>query len=58
MYEEWLGRGSGGAAGAGLIDRLLDDPADSECFRVIEVDGKQRLQLRYWLSRWRRPGPS
>jgi SAM-dependent methyltransferase len=57
-YEEWLGRGSGGAAAAAVIDGLLADPPDCECFRVVEVDGGRRLQLRYWLSRWRRPGQS
>jgi SAM-dependent methyltransferase len=55
-YEEWLGRGSGGDAAAAVIDGLLADPPDSECFRVVEVDGSRRLLLRYWLSRWRRPG--
>ena len=57
-YEEWLGRGSRGAAAAPLIDRLLAEPAGSECFRVVEEDGGRRLRLRYWLSRWRRPGQS
>jgi SAM-dependent methyltransferase len=58
-YEEWLGRGSGGAAAAPLIDRLLaDPPPGTECFQVAEEDGSRRLRLRYWLSRWRRPGQS
>lgn len=57
-YDEWLGRGSGGAAAAPLIDRLLAEPAGSECFRVVEEAGGRRLLLRYLLSRWRRPGQS
>lgn len=57
-YEEWLGWGSGGAGAEALIERLLARPAGSECFRVLEADGGRRLQLRYWLSRWRRPGQS
>jgi SAM-dependent methyltransferase len=58
-YDEWLGRGSGGAAAASLIDRLLADPPPAaECFRVVDGDGGRRLHLRYWLSRWRRPGQS
>jgi hypothetical protein len=57
--EEWLGRGSGGADAAGLIDRLLARPAGSRCFRVVEREGgPRRLRLRYRLSRWRRPGRS
>jgi SAM-dependent methyltransferase len=57
-YEEWLGRGSGGAAAAPLIDRLLAEAPDTECFRIVEIDGERRLQLRYLLARWRRPGQS
>jgi SAM-dependent methyltransferase len=58
-YGEWLGRGSGGADAAELIDRLLERPAGSECFRVVAgEDGTRRLRLRYWLSRWRKPGQS
>ena len=56
-YEEWLGRGSGGAAAAALIDRLLADGPRTECFRVVEEGGSRRLHLRYWLSCWRVPGP-
>jgi len=56
-FGEWLGRGSGGADAAALIDRLLARPAGSRCFRVVEREGGlRRLLLRYWLSRWRRPG--
>ncbi len=58
-FEEWLGRGSGGAASAGLIDRLLaEPPAGAESFRVVEEGGRRRLKLRYLLSRWRVPGQS
>jgi hypothetical protein len=49
---------SGGAAAAPLIDRLLAEAPDTECFRVVEIDGERRLQLRYLLARWRRPGQS
>jgi SAM-dependent methyltransferase len=57
-YEGWLMRGSGGEAAAGVIDRLLEEPPSSECFRVVEEEGSRRLHLRYWLSRWRVPGQS
>lgn len=57
-YEEWLARGSGGAAAAALIDELLDRPAGSECFQVVAGEGGRRLRLRYWLSRWRVSGQS
>jgi SAM-dependent methyltransferase len=58
-FDEWLERGSGGAAAASLIDRLVaDPPAGAESFRVVERDGGRYLQLRYWLSRWRVPGQS
>lgn len=57
-YEEWLGRGLGGAAASAPIDHLLAEPAGSECFRVAEEGGSGRLLLRYWLSRWQRPGES
>lgn len=56
-FEEWLGRGSGGAAAAALIDRLLGEAPDTaESFRVVERDGARRLELRYWLSCWRVSG--
>jgi SAM-dependent methyltransferase len=57
-FEEWLSRGSGGATAAALIEQLLARPAGSECFRVLAGDEGRRLQLRYWLSRWRRPEES
>lgn len=58
-FDEWLGRGSGGAAAASLIDRLLaDPPAGAESFRVVEQGDGRRLALRYLLCRWRVPGQS
>lgn len=54
-FEEWLGRGSGGEAAAGLIESLLERPPASACFQVVEAEGGRRLRLRYWLSRWRVP---
>lgn len=54
-YEDWLRRGSGGAAAAALIDRLLERlPEGSGCFRVYESDGGRRLALVNSLTRWRR----
>jgi AcrR family transcriptional regulator/protein-L-isoaspartate O-methyltransferase len=50
-FEDWLRRGSGGQAARPLIERALEDPPPAaECFRVR--DGV--LELRLWLSRWRR----
>ena len=55
-YEDWLRRGSGGAAAAGLIDRLLEHlPEGSGCFRVSEGDDGRRLTLVNSLTCWRRP---
>jgi SAM-dependent methyltransferase len=54
-YEDWLRRGSGGAAAAELIDHLLERlPEGSGCFRVYEADGARRLSLVNSLTRWRR----
>jgi SAM-dependent methyltransferase len=55
-YDEWIGRGSGGPGSAGLIARALANrvPA-SDVFRVVDGDEWRRLELRYWLSVWRRP---
>ncbi|HEX3331767.1 MAG TPA: methyltransferase domain-containing protein [Gaiellales bacterium] len=55
-YDEWIGRGSGGPGSAGLIARALANrvPA-SDVFRVVDGDEGRRLELRYWLSVWRRP---
>src|SRR4051794_6319229 len=52
-YDDWLRRGSGGPAARRLIEgALADPPPGAECFRVR--DGV--LELRLWLSRWRRAG--
>lgn len=54
-YEDWLRRGSGGAAAAELIDRLLERlPEGSGCFRVYDAEGGRRLALVNSLTRWRR----
>lgn len=54
-YEDWLARGSGGPAAAGLIDRLLQDPpARCRSFRVSGEAGSRRLALESLLVRWRR----
>jgi SAM-dependent methyltransferase len=55
-FDDWLGRGSGGQAAAGLVARLLDEqPAGAESFRVVSGEGGRRLHQHYWLARWRRP---
>lgn len=55
-FEAWLARGSGGAAAAPLIDRLLAEaPPASEAFRVTGEGAERRLHLRYMVHRWRRP---
>lgn len=55
-YGEWLNRGSGGAANAALIERLLGEaPPAVESF-VVSGDGDdRRLNLRNSLHRWRVP---
>ncbi|MGN6258520.1 MAG: class I SAM-dependent methyltransferase [Solirubrobacterales bacterium] len=54
-YEDWLRRGSGGAASSELIDQLLERlPEGSGCFRVYERDSGRRLALVNSLTRWRR----
>ena len=55
-FEEWLQRGSGGAANAELIDRLLGEaPATVGSFVVSGESGARRLALRNSLHRWRVP---
>jgi len=55
-YEDWLRRGSGGAAAAELIDRLLGEaPEGVECFLVSGEPGQRRLVFRSMLLRWRCP---
>jgi SAM-dependent methyltransferase len=55
-FDDWLARGSGGHAAAGLVTRLLEEqPAGAESFRVARDEDGRRLHQRYWLGRWRRP---
>lgn len=54
-YEDWLRRGSGGAAAGELIEQLLERlPEGSGCFRVFRSDAGRRLALVNSLTRWRR----
>ncbi len=54
-FDEWLARGSTGAAVAGLVARLLaEQPSGAESFRVTIGDEGRRLHQRYWLGCWRR----
>jgi SAM-dependent methyltransferase len=54
-YDDWLVRGSGGAAAAPLIDRALRGrPPAASSFGVGERDGRRVLMLRMWTARWRR----
>jgi SAM-dependent methyltransferase len=58
-YEEWIRRGSGGAASRGLIERALAErPPGPEVFRLVDGPEGRRLELRYWLSVWRVPAAS
>jgi SAM-dependent methyltransferase len=55
-FEEWIGRGSGGPANAGLIERLLGEaPATVESFVVRGAGSGRLLALRNSLHRWRVP---
>jgi SAM-dependent methyltransferase len=55
-FDDWLARGSGGRAAAGLVTRLLEEqPASAERFRVVEGQDGRRLHQHYWIARWRRP---
>lgn len=55
-FAEWLGRGSGGASSAALIERLLAvAPATADSFRIVGEGDGRRLALHNSLSRWRRP---
>jgi ubiquinone/menaquinone biosynthesis C-methylase UbiE len=52
-YAEWLNRGSGGAANAELIDRLLGEaPASVASFVVTGEGPERRLTLRNSVTRW------
>jgi SAM-dependent methyltransferase len=54
-FGEWLGRGSGGADAAALIERLLSNaPPRAESFRVVGEGEERRLLLRNSVTRWRR----
>jgi ubiquinone/menaquinone biosynthesis C-methylase UbiE len=55
-FDDWVQRGSGGPASAAVIERQLGDrPEATECFAVSQRDGGGRvLELRLWLSAWRR----
>jgi SAM-dependent methyltransferase len=54
-FDDWLMRGSGGSGARVVIDRQLQErPESAECFAVGERDGRRVLELRLWLSRWRR----
>jgi SAM-dependent methyltransferase len=56
-FDDWLARGSGGRAAGPLVDELLAQrPGGTESFRVTAGDVGRRLNQRYWLARWRRPG--
>jgi SAM-dependent methyltransferase len=52
-FDDWLARGSGGAAARDVIERLLaDPPAGARFFSVEERDGRRMLGLRMWAGRW------
>jgi SAM-dependent methyltransferase len=54
-FDEWLSRGSGGPAAAGLIERALSArPGGSEAYRVEPGRDGRTLHLRYSLTLWRR----
>jgi SAM-dependent methyltransferase len=54
-FDDWLKRGSGGSGAGALIERQLNARPDSaECFAVSDRGGRRVLELKLWLSRWRR----
>jgi len=54
-FDDWLERGSGGPACGAVIERQLGErPPAAECFAVSRRDGARVLELRLWLSAWRR----
>jgi SAM-dependent methyltransferase len=58
-FDEWLARGSGGPAVAGLVGRLVEEqPPGAKHFQVVGDSDERRLLQDYWLARWRRPAPS
>ena len=57
VYEDWLQRGSGGAAAAPLIERLLAEaPPGVASFEVTGEGAGRRLTVPNSISRWRVPG--
>jgi SAM-dependent methyltransferase len=58
-FEEWIARGSGGEAARGLIATALAEQVPGpDVFRVADAPDGRRLELVYWLSRWRVPSPA
>lgn len=54
-FDDWLQRGSGGSDARGVIEQQLNErPERTECFHVNERDRGRVLELRMWVSRWRR----
>lgn len=52
-FEDWLQRGSGGAA-APVIERALAmRPGGTDCFQLGGQKGRRVLGLKMWLARWR-----
>ena len=57
-FEEWIARGSGGAAARALIEAAVAGRVPAPAvFRVAGTGDGRRLGLVYWLSLWRRPSP-
>jgi hypothetical protein len=51
--QDWLDRGAADPEAAALVTRLIAQcPGGIECFRVQD----DILQLRIWISAWRKPG--
>jgi SAM-dependent methyltransferase len=54
-FDDWLARGSASASARVLVERTLRSrPGGARCFQIKERDGRRRLLLRAWRSRWRR----
>jgi SAM-dependent methyltransferase len=54
-FEDWLMRGSGGAANGALIELALQGrPGGTDRFRVLREQDRRVLGLTFWLSSWRR----
>lgn len=55
-FDDWLARGSGGAAADELVTELLRrQPSSAESFSVREGEAGRLLHQRYWLGGWRLP---